>query len=116
MSSLAAQSVPPQDAPYEMANLFPDSTGLPMTIWVSARGFAQHDVRIKANQQNGRRMDPGNTAVVAVRPEPSLVHGALTSAQQAKLFEWVTKNEDALIALWEGEIDFVGFVTGMQKI
>jgi hypothetical protein len=116
MSRVAAQNVPSQDAPYDMANLFPDSTGLPMTIWISARGYAQHDVRIKANQQDGNRMDPGNTAVVAVRPGPSLLHGTLSTAQQAKLFDWVSRNEAILVELWEGSIDFVGFVTRMQKV
>ena len=31
---------------FEMANLFPVTTGLPMTVWVSPRGNARHDVRI----------------------------------------------------------------------
>lgn len=26
------------EAPYEMANLYPRDTGLPMTVWVSPRG------------------------------------------------------------------------------
>jgi hypothetical protein len=29
---------------FEMANLFPRTTGLPMTVWVSPRGIARHDV------------------------------------------------------------------------
>ena len=31
---------------FEMANLYPDTTGLPMTVWVSPRGDARHDVRV----------------------------------------------------------------------
>jgi hypothetical protein len=31
---------------FEMANLYPRDTGLPMTIWVSPRGRARHDARI----------------------------------------------------------------------
>ena len=27
---------------FEMANLFPRTTGLPMTVWLSARGKARH--------------------------------------------------------------------------
>lgn len=83
---------------------------------VSARGFAQHDVPINANQQDGKRMDPGNTAVVAVRPAPSVLRGSLSAAQEAKLFDWVTRNQTILVELWEGKIDFVGFVTPMQKV
>ncbi len=31
---------------FEMANLYPRETGLPMTVWVSPRGNARHDVRM----------------------------------------------------------------------
>jgi len=37
------------DELFEMANLYPRTTGLPMTVWVSPRGNARHDVRIKVN-------------------------------------------------------------------
>jgi hypothetical protein len=50
-----------------MANLFPADTGLAMVVWVSERGHARHDVRIKVNQSHGTRMLPGNLATVAVR-------------------------------------------------
>jgi hypothetical protein len=32
---------------FEIADLYPATTGLPMTVWVSPRGAAPHDVRIK---------------------------------------------------------------------
>jgi hypothetical protein len=44
------------DTLFEMANLFPADTGLPMVIWASERGRARHDVRIKVNQSHGTRM------------------------------------------------------------
>ena len=34
---------------FEMANLYPATTGLPMTIWVSPQGNARHDVRVEVN-------------------------------------------------------------------
>jgi hypothetical protein len=36
------------DELFEMANLYPRTTGLPMTVWVGPRGNARYDVRIKA--------------------------------------------------------------------
>ncbi len=36
-----------------MANLYPRTTGLPMTVWVGPRGNARHDVRIKVNMTHG---------------------------------------------------------------
>ena len=32
---------------HEMANLYPDSTGLPMTVWVSPRGNARHVISMR---------------------------------------------------------------------
>jgi hypothetical protein len=40
---------PDTDELFEMANLFPRTTGLPITVWVSPRGNARHDVRVKVN-------------------------------------------------------------------
>jgi hypothetical protein len=31
---------------FEMANLSPTLTGLPMIVWISERGRARHDVRL----------------------------------------------------------------------
>src|SRR3954451_8675726 len=67
---------------FEMANLYPDTTGLPMTVWVSPRGHAQHDARVKVNMAHGPSMDVSNTAVVGIRPVPSLIRGSLSTADK----------------------------------
>ena len=56
------QQVPHLDADelFEMANLFPRTTGLPMTVWVSPRGNARHDVRIKVNMTHGNQITVSN--------------------------------------------------------
>ena len=53
---------------FEMANLYPDTTGLPMTVWISPRGNARQDIRVKVNMTHGNPMSIANTAVVGVRP------------------------------------------------
>ena len=58
------------DELFKMANLFPRKTGLAMNIWVSPRGNARHDVRVKVNMTHGDQMNIANTALVAVRPSP----------------------------------------------
>src|SRR5437764_14838597 len=92
---------------FEMANLFPRTTGLPMTVWVSPRGNARHDVRIKVNMSHGDQMNIANTAVVGVRPKPHVVAGQLASADQQAVFRWISLNEAPLVAYWEGQIDTV---------
>src|SRR5713226_3934967 len=92
---------------FEMANLFPGTTGLPMTVWVSPRGNARHDVRIKVNMTHGNQMRITNTAVVAVRPVPRVLHGQLPSADEKAVFQWVSLNTNALVEYWDGQIDTI---------
>lgn len=42
---------------YEMANLYPKHTGLPVVIWVPERGHARHDVRVEVSTKHGDRMN-----------------------------------------------------------
>src|SRR5580658_7509882 len=51
---------------YEMANLFPEDTGLPVTVWVSPRGRARHAARVKVCRVPGNKMVPTNTAAYAL--------------------------------------------------
>jgi hypothetical protein len=92
------------DELYEMANLDPAETGLPMTVWVSPRGRARYDARVKVNRSHGPRMTITNTATVALRPMPRLVTGQLAPADQQAVFRWVSLNEDALVAYRNGQI------------
>jgi hypothetical protein len=92
---------------FEMANLFPRTTGLPMTVWVSPRGNARHDVCVKVNMAHGNQMSPANTAVVGIRPSPHLVAGALSPDDERAVYAWITLNSAALVAYWDGDIDTV---------
>lgn len=95
------------DELFEMANLYPRTTGLPMTVWVSPRGNARHDVRVKVNMTQGNQMTIDNTAVVAVRPAPHVIAGRLSAADEQAVFNWITLNAAAIIAYWDADIDTV---------
>ena len=100
---------------YEMANLYPKHTGLPMVIWVSERGNAQHDVRIKVCMNHAPRMNIHNTAVVGMRPL-SIISGHLTAADRRAVFSWIRLNEAALIDYWNGAIDTVDFIQQLKPL
>jgi hypothetical protein len=104
------------DLYYEMANLYPRETGLPMTVWVSPRGRAQHDVRIKVHTTHGNRMIIANTAAVAVRPVPRVVEGQLNQPDEQAVFRWVALNEDALVAYWDGQIGTIELGQRLQPL
>ena len=92
---------------FEMANLYPRTTGLPVTVWVSPKGGARHDVRIKVAHTPGDRMDIEDAAVVSVRPQPSVLHGELKAEIAHPVLAWAALNTDALVAYWDGELDTV---------
>ena len=94
----------PEDL-FEMANLYPSTTGLPMTVWVSPRGNAHHELRVRVNVTHGNQIDIADTAVVAVRPTPCVIAGQLSPAGAQAVFRWISLNTDALVAYWEGQID-----------
>jgi hypothetical protein len=104
------------DELFEMANLYPRTTGLPMTVWVSPRGNARHDVRIKVNMTHGNQMTVENTAVVAVRPSPRVIAGRLSPDDERAIFNWVTLNATAIIAYWDGDIDTVQLSQALKPL
>jgi hypothetical protein len=101
---------------FEMANLYPRTTGLPMTVWVGPRGNARHDVRIKVNTTHGNQMTIDETAVVAVRPLPHMIAGQLSADDQRVVFSWITLNAAALLAYWDGNIDTLELVQTLKPL
>lgn len=100
---------------FEIANLFPRTTGLPMTVWVSPRGRARHDARIKICLTPGPRMDVTNTAVVGLRPRPRLIKGRLAAPDLDLVVQWIALNETVLIDFWNGAIDTVELGGRLRK-
>jgi hypothetical protein len=102
---------------FEMANLYPRTTGLPMTVWISPKGGAKHDARVKVNTAHGPSMDISAAATVGIRPSPAQLHGPqLSGADFAKVRNWIEVNEAALIDFWEGRIDTSEVLARLIKI
>jgi len=101
---------------YEMVNIFPADSGLPMTVWAGPRGNARHDVRVKVNMAHGNQMSISNTAVVAVRPTPRLVAGSLSPTDLRAVSRWIQLNEAALVAHWGGQISGIELGRRLQRV
>ena len=109
-------SGPDTDELFQMANLFPCTTGLPVTAWVSPRGNARHDVRVKVNMTHGNQMTVSNTAVLGVRPTPHVIAGQLSAEDERAVSEWVLLNTDAFVAYREGRIDTVQQAQALKRL
>ena len=90
---------------FELANLSPALTGLPMIVWISERGRARHDARVKVSLVHGRRARPDRTASVSVRPTVEVVAGPDVDRRDLELVQrWVELNRDTIIAYWDGDL------------
>ena len=102
------------EAPFEMANLFPKHTGLPFVVWISYRGGARHDVRVKVSR-NAKAM-PAEMISVAIRPTVHIVEGSMDSGELDRLREWIERNYRTLMDYWEGEIDTKDALEALVKL
>jgi hypothetical protein len=104
------------DELFEMANLYPRTTGLPMTVWVSPRGNEHHDIRVKMNMTHGNQMNIDNTAIVAVRPSPHMIAGRLSPEDELAVSDWIKLNETAIIAYWDGDSDTAQLIQSLKPL
>jgi hypothetical protein len=98
---------------YLMANLFPKHTGLPFVVWISERGGARHDIRVKV--ASGPKAIPPMISV-GIRPDVHVIEGKMNASDLALLRTWIEANRQTLIDYWEGQIDTVDAMARLRKI
>jgi hypothetical protein len=98
---------------FEMANLRPERTGLPFVVFISQKGGARHDVRVKVAY--GARVRPSEMVTVAIRPSVRVVRGRLNSHDLDLLAQWIDLNRDVLIDYWNGTIEYTEDVMNAIK-
>ncbi len=91
-------------ADFEMANLRPERTGLPFIVFISQKGGARHDVRIKVAR--AARVRSSEMVTVAIRPSVRVVRGSLDAHDLDLLTQWIDLNRDTLIDYWNGIIEY----------
>ena len=89
---------------FDMANLRPERTGLPFVVFISQKGGARHDVRVKI--AHGAKVRPSAMVMVAVRPNVRVIRGTLDPGDLARLAEWIDLNRDVLVDYWNGNIEY----------
>lgn len=89
---------------FEMANLRPERTGLPFVVFISQKGGARHDVRIKLAR--AAKVRPSEMLTIAVRPSPRLIRGEMSSHEFDLVRRWIELNLGVLIDYWNGAIEY----------
>ncbi|MES1201406.1 MAG: DUF4160 domain-containing protein [Pseudomonadota bacterium] len=86
---------------FEMVNVRPEISGLPFIVWISEKGGARHDVRVKVSP--GPRVR-SFSATVSVRPAVEILAGDLSARDLDLVRQWIDLNRDTIIKYWNGDI------------
>lgn len=99
---------------FDMANLGQKHTGLPFVVWISVRGGARHDVRVKVSRN--LKATPSELISVAMRPEVRVIDGEMSGSDLALLGQWIELNRDVIIRYWNSEIDTMDALQAIRSI
>lgn len=99
---------------YEMANLRPETTGLPFVVWISQRAGARHDVRVKV-AHSPKMKSPSDLGTYAVRPFRHVEGPKLPAAEEDLLRKWVELNQSTLVDFWDAKIEYTEDVLKLLK-
>jgi|SRR5215467_12712186 len=107
------------EAPFEMANLFSQHTGLPFVVWISYKGAAKQALQVKVSRS--RLLDPADIATVTIWPEADpraykVSKGRLDRDQLELLKAWIEQNCATLVSYWEGDIDTQDALEALTKV
>ncbi len=97
-----------------MANLEQECTGLPFIVWISVRGNARHDVRVKVSR--GLKAIPSELVSVAIRPDIRVVNGKISGSDLALLRRWIELNQDVIVRYWNSEIGTMDALRAIRSI
>ncbi|HTV89425.1 MAG TPA: hypothetical protein VME41_10455 [Stellaceae bacterium] len=97
---------PAGQADYDMANLRPARTGPPFVVFVSQKGGARHDIRIKLAR--AAKIRASEMITVAVRPAPRVVRGSISAGEFALVSRWIELNRQVLTDYCDGTIEYTG--------
>jgi hypothetical protein len=89
---------------FEMANVRPERTGLPFVVFISQKGGARHDVRIKLAR--GAKVRASEMITVAVRPMPRIIQGKMNTHELDLVRQWIELNMQVLVDYWNGDIEY----------
>lgn len=103
---------------YEMANIRPDRSGLPMVVWISIKGNAKHGPRLKVRTDNALKWTlDDELAIVSISDNPQWEGGSKLKAPQLKqVIAFIKLNKDVLLDLWNGKIDNETLYSRLKKL
>lgn len=83
-------------------------------VWISVRGNARHDVRVKVSP--GTKAQEEGLISVGIRPTIQAIDGKLSPGDMALLTIWIELNRTTIIQYWNGEIDTIDAMASLRPV
>jgi hypothetical protein len=93
------------DLKYMLTHLWPRTTGLPMTIWVSPQIDDICDPQIRIAVVHGDRTNAEGAALISINPSTDVIDGYLSTDDERIVLDWINLNEGVIRDYWLGNID-----------
>jgi hypothetical protein len=111
------RKTPKKDLLPEMAaNVWQETSGLPMIIWVSDRHKSKQRSSIKVQTNHNKKPNPDNVAFVTVESDPVIVGGELSSWDFELVKKFIFSNKDLLLKHWDYQIDTKELLNFLVKL
>jgi hypothetical protein len=109
-----------EDMLFEMANLRPSESGLPVTIYIST-GFVEgkqlnHGPRIKVSNSYSTKFNIRDIFVMTIADDPKVIGSSNLKESDVTLIKnFVIKNKEVLEAYWDDDISTMDMLHALQK-
>ncbi len=99
---------------YLFSNLWPETTGLLRTIWISVKGKFERLPKLYAQIDKGMRFKN----CITISDNPKIIKGKkyIDSKEFKLIKKWILLNNEVLLDHWHGRNDTKGTVDSMKKI
>lgn len=106
---------------WEMANLKPEETGLPVIVYVSDKGNSQHGPRIKVQNDYSSKVTNDWFSITIetnakVPNSQSHIKIKVKDKDLVKVKQWISLNKDLLLKYWNGAITTTTFIKEFKKL
>ncbi len=91
------------DAPFELANLSPNATGLPLVVFVRQQGDLRDKLYIEVSPLP--RYNPAEAITVTLESPPRAL-GSIASTDLHRVSQWIELNRVVIEGYWSGDIEY----------
>ena len=108
-----------EESIFEMSNIRPEESGLPMVIWVSPKtGNEGYNARIKVERSYGNKAKKDMFTMTIDKTNPEIIagdQGSISNKDVEKVKDFIRNNYTNLISLWNDNISPTQFTLKIKK-